>query len=205
MKVFGDTVYDAKNKIFVKQLKPTAWYIDVYNYMIDWKTRKKVHLVNWLKNQLVESDSVLTNILLEFNLLGDTDDETILNILRWVKDYYVYVGDVETYDAKEYWATFKESFNLRVGDCEDGAIAVFLLARTAGIQPEKVKIACGNVVGGGHAYVLYTADDGMQYPIDWCYWTKLYGFERRKSIWEEPNYLFGKDIWFGVNDIEGFK
>jgi len=202
----GEVVISRKNELFQEQLIPTAWYIDVYKYMIDWKTRKKVHLVNWLKEQV---DSELVQDIVKtkkWNAYEYGSDETMFSIFRFICGRYEYHGDPELWDAKERWATIQESLEEKngKGDCEDGAIAMLVLARAAGIPEERIKLVVGNVKGGGHAWVTYIADDGVVYCMDWCYWKSYRAFATRKSLYQQPNYFYGQKIWFGVNDISKY-
>lgn len=202
MEKFGETVLNRKNEIFVERLKPTGF--NLFDYLIDWKTRKRVHLVNWLKNQI---DGLDVHYIVEQNGWYDLDnDDKALAILRWVYSNYTYVGDQQLWDVGEKWATFEESYKEKnkEGDCEDGAIAIFVLARKAGIPENRIKLVTSQVVGGGHAFILYTADDGIDYVLDWCYFYDKQDFETRPMFWDLPNYYFGDKIWFAVNDKTGF-
>jgi len=205
MEKFGDVVFKKKEENLKKNLMPTAWYINLLKYPIDWKTRRKVHLVHWLKDQ-VESDFIKSIVEKEkFKDVKDLDDR-MFSIFRWVCRTLRYVGDKQNWDVGEYWATAQETIEEKKGkgDCEDGAIVTLLLARASGIPHERIKIACGNVKGGGHAWALYTANDGAIYCMDWCYWRDYTGFPMRKSLYELSNYYYGQKIWFAVNDISGY-
>ena len=56
--------------------------------------------------------------------------------------------------------------------CEDGAILIYILAHLCGIPDYRIQLVAGNVVGGGHCYCVFTDTNGIEYPIDWCYWYK---------------------------------
>jgi len=134
-------------------------------------------------------------------LIG-TDDEKALAALKKVKLILTYVSDDSNYNVAEFWQDPEITIQSCKGDCEDGAILLASLMRCAGIPAYRVKICAGWVKTtdgrGGHAYVIYLADDGNWYPLDWCY----YGNESIKNFLKVPhkdntNY---QDIWWTFND-----
>lgn len=202
MEKFGNLVFSRKNELFQKRLLPTNF--NLFSYLIDWKTRKRVHLVNWLKGQV--NDSFGDQLVIDNGWHLMKPDVAIVSIQKWVINNYSYVGDEVTWDCKEKWATFKESFiQMRgLGDCEDYAIAILVLARKSGIPSDRIKLVAGMVRGGGHAYILYTTETGREVIIDGTYWPDIRSVNQRKTIWQQPNYYYGNQIWFGVNDSVGY-
>lgn len=106
----------------------------------------------------------------------------------------------------EYWASVQETLLNKRGDCEDGAILLFCLARAAGISPEQIFIAAGDVKGGGHCWVKYTSTRFplVSYFIDWCYWIDSTSIRNRNSFIDykgeiTPNDKY-KKYWFISND-----
>lgn len=200
MDKFGETVLNRKNEIFTDQFRTAGF--NLFDYLINWKTRKRVSLTPWLKSQI---DSPFANGLIAENKWKDMSaDDTALAILRFVKRVYTYEGDSETWGTPEAWATFEESYAKKKGDCEDGAIAIFVLCRKSGIPERNIKLVAGDVQGGGHCYVVYTAEDGVEYVLDWCYWPDVQGFETRPMYWDLPNYFYGEKMWFAVTDVRGY-
>jgi len=205
MKKFGDVWRSARNDKLKESLMPTPWYIDLSKYLIDWKTRQKVHLISWLKKQ-IDSELVKSIVLEnEWDNIEDLD-KRMFAVFRWVCNRFTYKTDKEIWGTDEHWSTIEESLDIKDGrgDCEDGAVAMFVLARACGIPEDRIKIVTGNVVGGGHCWIVYTANDGAMYCMDWCYWKTFTLFPNRKSLYEQSNYFNGQKIWFGVTDKRGY-
>ena len=197
MDKFGEFVHGEQNNLFQERLKYVK--VNLWNYLIDWRVRDGVNLRNWLKEQV---DDPFGNEIVKQEKWKDIKnmDDRILAILRYVTYNYNYQGDQQVWDTPEKWATFKESYALGRGDCEDGAIAIFVLARKAGIPENRIMVCAGNVIGGGHCWVIYSSNDANQYAIDWCYWLDMTDIDERSIFWDLKNYYYGLEIWFGVTD-----
>jgi len=61
-------------------------------------------------------------------------------VQRYVNSAMQYDIDPVLYGVRDYWATPYESFIKRKGDCEDYAIAKFMLLRALGWSPEDLRI-----------------------------------------------------------------
>ena len=77
-----------------------------------------------------------------------------------------YVTDKINYGAEDYWATLDE-FAARGGDCEDYAIAKYMLLKAAGVAPEAMRIAVvyDLTLNASHA-VLGVDVGGTTYILD---------------------------------------
>jgi predicted transglutaminase-like cysteine proteinase len=192
------------------KLTPEIWnYIDsrwtknFQTYVIDSKYRKSVQLSKWLKEQLGT---------VPIDLKGNTHDDTMINILRYVRKKIIYTGDKTVWDMSEYWQTAKETIDRKTGDCEDGAILMYILARYNDIPANRLLIMCGGVVNPqdntkitGHAWLAYKADS---YPIhwdfmDWCYYYNPNDIDDRLKVWIDGNIIVTekyKTLWFGFNE-----
>ena len=131
-----------------------------------------------------------------------SDDEVALNCLRYVVANIRYLSDKTKYQKVEYWQPAPSTYQLKTGDCEDGAILLMKLMEAAGIPAWRRKLCCGWVVSGtkkgGHAYVIYLADDFKWYCMDWCYWPlDSISCFLKKSHSERKQYL---DIWWTFNE-----
>ena len=144
---------------------------------------------------------VLETYVNHYQLKAGSDDETMYKILMWVIDNFKYIGDEETRKQIEYWQNPEESLHTMTGDCEDGAILIKSLSLVAEVPDWKVKIMCGDVVGGGHAYCTYIRDDDSQCLLDWCYWPNRLPIASRPTRENEPNY---KAIWFSFDKMHGY-
>lgn len=188
----------------------------ILTWIIDAKYRKAVWLSNWIKEQVDNPSGRVVELAKAINT-GADDDETIINILRVVHGYLLYVGDPEAWKMSDYWQTGKETLTLRTGDCEDGAILIYLLARAKGISATKLQLWCGSVTVGGHCVLMYRP---MAYPlnwvmIDWCYWYDDRGVDERNMYYVDGNTMFGFQrngkidgnylrMWFCFNEEKSF-
>jgi len=146
MKIFGNEVRVRKNTIFSKYLKETN--LNPLYYLIDWKYRTRVNLKWWIGKQ-VDDNGIADQIIVEqgWNDIDD-DDELIVEILKWVKNNFVYATDQIMWSTPEHWNTFEESVEKEKMDCEDGAVMIMVLARKCGISEDKIKIVAGYVWDG---------------------------------------------------------
>lgn len=152
------------------------------------------------------------------SLIGASNDNTMVNILRWVKDNIKYTSDKALWDVNEKWQTPLETYNSGKGDCEDGAILMYHMARTCGIPASRLKIWCGGTPLGGHACLMYKPD---VFPLnwvmlDWCYYynNKGVGYRDLFYIHKQDVYQYRKknnewtyavpkqylDMWFAFNE-----
>lgn len=174
---------------------------NIFNYLLDWRDRKATNLPGWLKQQ-VEIDNELNT--LAHSLIKDRMENTAVNIQRWIVDNINYTPDKVTWQTDEKWQTAKETYSLKKGDCEDGAILFLVLCRKAGIPANRVRIVAGDVKGGGHCWSEFLIAP-FSYVMDWCYWPDTSDMNRRKA------YILGKagggnyyKIWFMCNDEKAF-
>lgn len=195
-------------------------------WIVDRRYRKAVELTQWLDNLLVSSSEseLFTKALAEIRTV-DNDDVQVIEILKWVKSNIQYVPDQKIWDVPDYWQTAHETLSLKTGDCEDGAILIYLLARFKGVAANKLAIMAGNVFSpnapkqiGGHAWCVYRpsfAPLNFAY-LDWCYDANTKAMNVRnlfyanlKKTWEylfhQNNYISVKtsnykSIWFIFNE-----
>lgn len=199
-----DKLPDVNKEIVLKYIQKISLFDTVVNYVINSKSRRTVNLKLWLNNILdITFSSELIKRCEEWQRLK-TSNLKILAIKKFVEKNIRYVGDKETWNADEYWQTPKETWDRKSGDCEDGAILIYCLAKASGIEDWQLYIVAGDVVGGGHCYILYYSDENAQlYPIDWCYWSYqsnlIAVYESRKE------YFRGDQEWFRFNSSGIYK
>lgn len=187
-------------------------------YIIHSEFRKSVKLTPWLEEQMQEAqdDLDLKQVLDQIPTLDDPDEQ-VNRCLRWVYDNIKYVGDIENWKMSEYWQTYAETLQLREGDCEDGAILMYVICRMKGVPASRLRLMAGSVVGGGHCWLAYRPNE---YPLnwafmDWCYWytpanitqrplfdvqgqvIRGYTLSRDMIIGPYDNY---RTIWFAFNE-----
>lgn len=199
-------------------------------YIIDWRYRKATNLVPWLEKQVINPSPVV-QAFADKIASGNNYDETVLNILTEVKKKIIYKGDTQNWKVEEYWATAEETltgtsvvdgttYGPMDGDCEDGAILIYVLARLKGVPINRLMIIAGDVAGGGHCWCAYRP---AEYPLnwvflDWCYWASLKDMNNRNMYYINNKSIFGwkrtgtevdgndlnyKELWFGFNESSG--
>ena len=119
---------------------------------------------------------------------GNTSDDLAIGSLKLVKKLIKY-----TKDDGEFWQFAFETLIRKKGDCEDGAILMANIMLKSGVPYWRIRLNAGSVLGGGHAYVTYLAEDNEWYILDWCYW---YTGKLNKK-WKDSEKYFG--IWFSWN------
>jgi hypothetical protein len=150
----------------------------------------------------VRNTMVTKSVILQSYKKSGTYDNIALALLREVKRKITYVSDSHNYNEAEYWQAPEITLSKGNGDCEDGALLLASLMRMSGIPAYRVKVCAGWVKTssgrGGHAYVIYLADDGNWYPLDWCY----YGTESERNFKKIPHKDNSKyqEIWWTFND-----
>ena len=171
-----------KSRIFPGQTD--AFSMDVRNFI--WP--KSIYLENASKqitNKCKSTDDIATQVCL------------------FVQDTITYDSDIDSAKVPEYWQLPAETYKRRRGDCEDGAIYMVSLMRSAGVPAHRIKVCAGLVrtgrhaETGGHAYPVYLRDDGEWVVLDWCYYPNKTHAKDRKPFRDEEKYL---EIWFTFND-----
>lgn len=198
-------------------------------WLLDWNYQTATELTPWLENQV---KNPTTSILLTASLIKNysNHDRQAIEVLRYVQINLKYKGDQQKWTVGEKWSTADETitaegnytvndqkifYNKWEGDCEDGAILMYVLCRIKGIPANKLLIMAGDVKGGGHAWLAYRP---KEYPLnfaflDWCYWynpnviDKRPLFSVKKKIiteYQNPEYPLIKSnyykIWIVFNE-----
>jgi predicted transglutaminase-like cysteine proteinase len=76
----------------------------------------------------------------------------------WVGNNVEYRHDEDVHGVPEYWQFSKETLSLRTGDCEDFAILLCSLLRSAGYSADDVYVVIGKNADGYHAWVRINVD-----------------------------------------------
>lgn len=194
------------------------YLVDFWTYIIDSKYRKSVGLVSWIKEQVTNPVKEVQEYADKIPIQPeDNYDTRMLKILRYVRSNFQYISDTAVWGMSEHWNTGIQSVSLGKGDCEDGAILMYILARLHGIPANHLMLFAGDVDGGGHCWLGYRP---LYYPInfvfmDWCYWyndtevqyrrkfdingTKIIEYyEKDGYATEIPSNYF--KIWFAFNE-----
>jgi predicted transglutaminase-like cysteine proteinase len=158
-----------------------------------------------IRNLIFTKSHILFDKAEELRLKSKTNDELALNTLKFVKSHLKYSGDANTHKATEFWQSPDETFQTKTGDCEDGALLIISLLRIAGMPAYRVKLCAGWVNLGiyadeptGHAYIIYLANDGKWYSLDWCYYGDQ-SINKFLKVQHKDNEAYG-EIWWTAND-----
>ena len=201
----------------------TRSYLSIVKYATNWKKGAdvKIEVVPMLKEYIVQATTpnteLNTKILNIFpdsifsSLIEQSDDYKVIWCLGWIKKNIKYKSDKLIWKVDEYWQSPLETLQLKTGDCEDGAILLYVLCRFLGVSENKLKILCGTVTGGGHCFCAYTPSS---YPwmfvfLDWCYNPNLNSIEDRPMFFINSNKIAGQDkayqkMWFGFNEVDSY-
>jgi len=176
-----------------------------FRYRLDWRYARSYRLHTWLKKQ-IDNPKIEA---IAAQCVSDSYDETVQNVLKYwqakpVGEHMKYIGDKENYGTTEYWATIDEIIEIMQDDCDGFMVAIFLTCLAAGVPEYRLYCTIGTVVGGGHAYVVYLADNGLEYAIDGCYWTRT-SARMNKPYAYNPNYYGGLREWARFNTQGTFK
>lgn len=135
-------------------------------------------------------------------ITGKDDDEKALNSLKWVINNITYTPDKTIIDMNEYWMFPHETYTLKKGDCEDGAILLASIMIKNGIKPWKIRVTAGDVTVGGHAFVVYYSEENKRWILlDWCFWKNIKPIKDRIDYKDEACY---KTIWFSFNNTKSW-
>lgn len=191
LKKFGKTVSQRIDDWRKKQ-------VVIYNIEPNLPTNLQV----WFsKNYNTEQLQTLSNELIK-KYYFTNDDDYMISLLKWTWQNVEYVGDLKKWKVHEKWQRPNITLETKSGDCEDGALLIMSLARLAGIPSSRIRLVCGMVEGGGHAWISYTSETNTEeYYLDWCYCVDLNKISVRTKAQNLPNY---KSFWFAFNDVAGF-
>jgi len=144
-----------------------------------------------------------TNDSAILNVSGTTNDEKAKNSLLWVIANIKYTSDSIQFKIPEMWLFAFETFKLKMGDCEDGAILLANIMLNAGIPYWRIRLNAGDVKDFSHVWVSYLREKDDQWVVlDWCYYPTAQVKSLNKLYKDAENYL---TTWFSWNLKYTFK
>lgn len=113
----------------------------------------------------------LRNVLSGLRHAEHVHDFAALQAQQFVTNRMTYVHDDAQTGYTDFWQFPTETLSLNTGDCEDGAHLMASVMLACGVPSWRVRVTCGMVEGGGHAYVTYCREyDNRWVILDWCYY-----------------------------------
>lgn len=175
------------------------WYQNILVYKAQGKIKRDVRNLVFTKSYLLQP--VYEDLMNDRLVYGN--DECASEVLKLVHKNIKYKSDEEEWGLAEYWQDSETTWQLKSGDCEDGALLIASLLRMAGVPAYRVKVCAGWVkVGkgkGGHAYCIYLSEKTNEwYILDWCF----YYNESLKNFNKIPHKKCERyeDVWWTFND-----
>lgn len=107
-------------------------------------------------------------------LILDNQDKTAIEKLDLVNrtlNHLPWIADQQHWQAADYWATPSETIVTFGGDCEDIAIAKWVILRHLGISKERLRLAYVKIKKTGEAHMVLLYIDKMEGPEE--QWTTL--------------------------------
>ena len=190
------------------------WLTEQIWYLMTRDGQEAKNVSKFLKDQVENKTTqfYLERLIKEqrWDTISDNDVK-IVKILNWVIENIEYVSDINQYKQVEYWAPALDTLLNKKGDCEDGAVLIYCLAKLSGIPTNQLQIVAGSVDGGSHCWVRYVSE---KYPynsfyIDWCYDYDSSWIDDRDAFidWNNkitPNNRY-KSIWWMADEETGYK
>ena len=125
----------------------------IYYYVIDSKYRDSKRLDKFLADQLINPDPRLVN--LAKSLRKSNIDDTMLNILKWVRVNIRYVDDKSNYGKEEFWADAIITYEKLRDDCDGKNALIWVLGRLNGVSSDVLYSVIGETTISGHYWVNY--------------------------------------------------
>jgi len=175
------------------------WYKRAFYYIVDRKNRTKIRISKWLKNNLEQSTELVPlAISLRSKSKTHFQEETIINILKWVRKNIKYKSDKLNWDNVEYWASAKETVDRGFDDCDGMNGLIYVLARYAGIGADQLYCMIGKVSVGGHFWLTFWSTEyDKLVGIDSTYYPTNRRINHRPKFKLNEKYL---DIWYAFNE-----
>ena len=177
----------------------------IVRYIIDRRFRRSVYLKPWLADQV---NNPTEDLVKAANSIPDSTDPgtQMMQVFKWVRSNITYYPDNILWEVPEKWQTAQETLTSKKGDCEDGAILMYVLARLKNIPANRLLLFAGEVEGGGHCWLGFRWQPHLFTFMDWCYWYDSSSLTVRKKYYvantsivcpTDKNY---KELWFGFNE-----
>lgn len=139
-------------------------------------------------------DSKLTKIAKSLEQ-GPSDDDKVYQAFKWVRKNIKYKYDKDNFGSSEFWSFPFETLSRKTGDCDSQSILLANLCLVMGVPYWKLRLTCGPVKGGYHAFLTYYVESEDKWVLmDTTYYPNHKHPKDRPSYKQETNYF--DTIWF---------
>jgi len=170
---------------------------NIVTYILDSRYRDSIKLSNWIQEQVKGDNEIIKKVVAKIPKRASPDDQMI-EILKYVRNKLTYRSDQTVWRTPEMWQKAEVTATIWTGDCEDGAILMYILAIKMGIKIHRLHIWAGWVKQsstastGGHCCLFYKP---TYWPynfmaLDWCYYPSNTAIKNRNLL-----FLDGKEIY----------
>lgn len=187
--------------VVMKPIVDESFLRTIVRWCIDSKFRIVKRVDQFLKEQIDNPDTEVLKIAK--SLRKKTEDETIINVLKYVIDHIEYISDSANFGKSEYWATAKETLVLGRDDCNGFNSTIYVLARLAGVSDIKLWSVLGDTNSGYHYWLIYySTKRDMMFAIDGTFYPSIIPISKRdpfilnKNSYTRIDYLFNENNMF---------
>jgi len=135
---------------------------------------------------LRQGNQTLARVAAQICAYDETDDQRAMSVVYFVSNLLTYINDGGGIGDR--WTGAVATWTRRYGDCEDGAILIHALLLAAGVNPNRVRTACGKAMTTalteiGHAWVMYRRlSDEEWIPLEWTWQPSPYDVEAGQIV-----------------------
>jgi predicted transglutaminase-like cysteine proteinase len=147
-------------------------------------------------SQVQQGSAVWQQAVAELNGLNESD---LLSAVNTFVNQARYVSDDRNYGTADHWATFTDLFQ-RGGDCEDYAIAKYLLLRALGIPSSRMRILVMRASGGIAEHSVLIVQSGNQTVVLDNLRARPYRYTQRTA--SAVSYAFNEQaMWLSMANV----
>jgi hypothetical protein len=163
---FSEKMQERLIEALFKGVSKVGFFRGFFFYMTNSRHRIVSRLDEFILKHIIQSQAIPRIRELAETLKGKSDDETVMNTLRWVKDNIHYATDSVLYGTAEHWSSPLETLTKRAGDCDSQHILLYVLLILAGVPYFRLF----NVVG----WVYNPNKKDNEYHYYLTYWSVRY-------------------------------
>jgi regulator of replication initiation timing len=182
--------------------------------IVKYSAPKKKKVIDYVKQTNIPLVDGIASVLLgKYNLLDSSEDLVPLSVMKWMDKQFQKKEFKYKLDKSEKWNAPEETFDKKIGDCDDWGVLEYYLIRAVFIKrgewnhvKHRLKCVAGNVnhygaipsSAGGHFYLIWLHSDGNWYTVESTFHrsTAIMNFGKKA---QKLNSAYGT-IWFTFNE-----